>query len=291
MVGIFDLGSNSFISLVIDGREDIFEEVRVTKMAFSVREGKIDDCGIYRKIFLDMEKKLRKYTDNIYVFGTAVFREATNGDQCFQFIKGELPGRILDSSEEAIYSYRSVLWDEEISVKDPLVFDLGGGSLEVIESEGRFLSFPFGTGKVLQMMKESGFEATLTFLRKSFPSFSGTPVGIGGTFVTVAAFKEGKWDLRALHGSVIDLNLVESLIDEISFLSPQEIENLPFVPEGRGSTLLPGALITLAIVQKYGDLIVSRKGHRYALGWEIEWRARRDLNPRPPDPQSDALSS
>lgn len=268
MVGIFDLGSNSFISLVVDGKVEIFEEVVVASTISYVKDGKFKDCIDLKDIFTDMLKKVLRFTRNIHVFGTAVFREVENGSWCFEKIKDGYPGRILTPEEEARYSYLSVKRDSELNVENPLVFDLGGGSLEIVNDRD-WVSLPLGTRKIGEV-DERNFREKINFVRKNLPSFSGSPVGIGGTFVTIASYRFGKWDLSSVHGSVIDMSLIRNLFNLVKDMPYEKIDSLPFVPKGRGRTLKSGIAIAAAIVEKFGDLVVSRRGYRYALAWELE---------------------
>ncbi len=274
VVGIFDLGSNSFIALVLDGKEDVFEDVRVVKTAFYLKDGILKDCERFKEVFDSMKERVRAYTENIHVFGTAIFREARNGRECFELIKGGLPGRVLSGKEEALYSYLSVLWDEELKVKDPIVLDLGGGSLEVIRGEKDYLSLPFGTRKVLDLIEGNTVDEVVEGIVEALPGWKGKAVGIGGTFVTLASSILGRWSIKEVHGKVLTREIIEKLIFQYSRMSTDEIESLPYVPRGRGATLFPGSVVTLALSIKYGEIVVSRRGYRYGLGWEIERRRR-----------------
>ncbi len=268
MVGIFDLGSNSFIALVVDGKDEIHEEVKVTS-AFSYMKGnKFFSCETLRRDFLKMKSNAMKFTTNLYAFGTAVFREARNGEWCFNRIKGSTQGRILSAKEEARYSYLSVLWDDDIKIADPLVFDLGGGSLEIIR-EDKWISLPFGTKKVMNVTKDN-FRKLVDEIEKKLPDFSGKPVGIGGTFVTIASYRHKRWDLKRVHGSLIDLSLVNEIFSLIIDMTPDEVDSLPFVPKGRGKTLKSGLVVVTSILEKFGPVLISRRGYRYAIAWEID---------------------
>ncbi len=269
MVGIFDLGSNSFIALVLDGKKDIYERVEVTGMAFDVEDGVIRNCGKYREKFLKMLGEVEKCTGNIHVFGTAVFRYTKNGQECFNLIKGELPGRVLTSEEEAKYSYLSVVWDDELRVEKPVVYDLGGGSLEIISKE-TFKSTPYGTKYVKELLNKWDTETVKEFIKQQLPGILSEAVGIGGTFVTIAAFLLKEWNLKKVHGFVLKYSDVLRIYEKLSHMEEHEIGRYPFIPPGRERTLKPGTVITLAILEKHGKLIISRKGYRYALGWEIE---------------------
>ncbi len=268
MVAVFDLGSNSFISLVIDGKREIFEDVAVVSTISYVVNRRFKDCSNLKKTFSEMLKSVHRFTRNVHVFGTAVFRNTENGDWCFEKIKEDLPGKVLTPEEEARYSYLSVRMDDEINLKNPLVFDLGGGSLEVV-NEREWVSLPLGTRRIGEM-SERNFRKKVDFVKENLPDFQGTPVGIGGTFVTIASYMFGKWELSSVHGSVISSELVEKLFDLVKKMTPEEIDSLPFVPHGRGKTLKSGLVITLAIIEKFGDLTVSRRGYRYAIAWKLE---------------------
>ena len=268
MVGVFDLGSNSFISLIVDGKREIFEEVVVASTVSYVENGKFRDCSKLREIFSEMLKGVLRFTRNIHVFGTAVFRDVENGEWCFEEIRDGYPGKILTPEEEAKYSYLSAKMDEEIRVESPLVFDLGGGSLEVVNDK-EWISLPLGTRKIGEVNGEN-FREKVDYVKKNLPDFQGSPVGIGGTFVTIASSKFGKWDLSSVHGSVINMVIVENLFNLIKDMSSEEIDSLPFVPEGRGKTLKSGLAIAAAIVEKFGDMVVSRRGYRYAIAWKLE---------------------
>ncbi len=277
MVGVIDLGSNSFISLVVDGKEDVLEEVRVTKLSSRFREGVLEGCGDFRKIFLEMLEPVLKLTRNVKAFGTAVFREAHNGMECLEEIASGVPHEILSEESEARYSFLSVVEDEELEVEDPVVFDLGGGSLEIVTSEGS-TSLPLGTWKIIERYDLSRPSDVIRDIADGLKVEPGRPVGIGGTFVTIASFKIGRWDLKRVHGLRIDKGDVERLLDLITDLDPGEIENLEFVPKGRGETLLAGSLVTLAIIEATGEsLVVSRRGYRYGVAWEMEGSIGRSL--------------
>lgn len=269
MVGIFDLGSNSFISLVLDGKKEIMEEIKVTAVAFHVKDGYIQGCDKFKKEFEKMKKKVRMYTDNIHVFGTAVFREAKNGKECFNYIKGSCEGKILSGEEEARYSYLSVLWDEELNLRNPVVYDLGGGSLEILNGSSA-VSLPLGTKKVKDMLKEKKIDEVVDYIKRSLEKPYSQAVGIGGTFTTVAAAIIKEWNLSKIHGYKLTLDDLNHTIEMLFPMSEEEISNLSYIPRGREKTIKPGIIVIKAILELCGEIVVSRRGYRYAIGWELE---------------------
>lgn len=269
MVGVFDLGSNSFISIVLDGKKEIMENIRVTAVAFNVKDGYIQNCDKFKKEFEEMKKRVQKYTNNIHVFGTAVFREAKNGIACFDHIKGDCKGKILSGEEEARYSYLSVLWDEELGLENPVVYDLGGGSLEIIDGSSA-VSLPLGTKKVKDMLEKKNVYEVVEYIKKSLKVPHGTAAGIGGTFAVIVASIIKKWDLKKIHGYKLTINDLNSVMEKLFPMPENEISALPYIPQGREKTIKPGMVVVKALLELCGEIVVSRRGYRYAIGWELE---------------------
>ncbi len=269
MVGVFDLGSNSFISLVLNGKREIMEDIKVTAVAFHVKDGYIQNCEEFKKDFEDMKNKVKKYTNNIHVFGTAIFRETKNGKDCFDYIKGDHKGKILSGEEEAHYSYLSVLWDEELNLEHPVVYDLGGGSLEILDGSSA-VSLPLGTKKVKDMLKERNAEDVVRYIKSLLKAPSGQAAGIGGTFVVIVASIIKEWNLREIHGFKLTADELDRVMEKLFPMSEREIADLPYIPQGREKTIKPGMVVVKALLELCGEIVVSRRGYRYAIGWELE---------------------
>ena len=268
MTGVIDLGSNSFIGVVVDGKRDVFEDMVVVGLGSRIRGDFIEGCEEARVFFESLLEKMRNFTEDIRAFGTHVFRNAVNGGDCFKEITRGVDGRILSPWEEGRYSYLSVVWDEEINVSSPVVLDLGGGSLEIVTKDA-ISSLPYGTWNVKRALSGDPFEMAEK-LSGEIDIPDGKIVGIGGTFVTIGAYKIGEWNLEKIHGEVITKEDVENLMKLIKDMDETEIDSLDFVPKGRGKTLLPGTIVALAILKKKNEMIVSKRGYRYGIAWEIE---------------------
>ena len=300
-LGIIDLGSNSMIFLLVNEEGKILIE-RVEEWGIGGYD--IPPSSLISKMresISDFEKVCRKNKAEMYIFGTEYFRKHPN---IFEELVGSLPGKILDEEEEAMYSYLSTL---DIKGEDRIVVDLGGGSLEIIKREG-FESLKIGTHLLnrkfgLSQPYEKPTDMIVDWIVQRLPDCKGkTLIGIGGTFVSIAAFKRKQWDLEALHGEVLIVEEVRKIAEIVKRMNYEELRKLNYLPKGREKTLLSGLLITLALLKKYlPHMKVSTKGFRHAIAWDIlkngrltypwkEWRARGDLNPQPPDPQSGALS-
>lgn len=291
-VGVLDLGSNSFILLVQEGGRTVLEEVYELGLR-SVE----DEEEAFRLASRVISQIKARFSDvPLYAFGTAVFRERP---VLFERILRtfDLNGQILSEEDEAYFTYMSVDPNFERSIT---VFDLGGGSLEIVRKDW-FVSLPLGTHVLnrlfdLSLPNAPQFYEAVKHVESRLPDFE-SPVGIGGSFVAIAALKNGAWDLKTLDGIVLSQADVESVFERLKGNTLQQVRDWKVIPSGRERTIVAGCAVALAITKRE-PVTVSTKGFRHTLARMLErgrierpWRARGDLNSRPPDPQSGALSS
>jgi exopolyphosphatase/guanosine-5'-triphosphate,3'-diphosphate pyrophosphatase len=142
-----DLGSNSFHALIADvdrsGRLDVVEKVkRMPRIGEGIfRTGAISDVA-RRQALRAIDDLLpvveRNRPDAVYAVATSAVREARNGREFIEDVRGRfgLDVRIISGDEEARLSWvgaRARLGDR---IGRATLFDLGGGSLEAIWGEG-----------------------------------------------------------------------------------------------------------------------------------------------------------
>lgn len=291
MVAVLDLGSNSFILLVQKDGEVILEEVYEVGL-----KSIVDEQEAFRVASEVISQIKKKITGTVYAFGTAVFRERPNLFE--RIVKSfNLNGEILSEEDEAFFTYMSV---DPTFQRDITVLDLGGGSLEIVTKDW-FKSLPVGTHVLnslfdLSLPRMEHFDEAMKYVEKKLPSIE-NPVGIGGSFVAIAAMKLGKWDLKLLDRSVLKVSDIENALNRLKGKSYEEVRSWKIIPPGRERTIVAGCVVAMAVA-RFGPIEVSTRGFRHTLAGMIErgkidrpWRARGDLNSRPPDPQSGALSS
>lgn len=292
MVAVLDLGSNSFILLVQKDGEVILEEVYEVGLKSILNEEEAFKAA--SEAISQIKKKITGA--NVYAFGTAVFRERPALFE--RIVKSfDLNGEILSEEEEAFFTYMSV---DPTFQKNITVLDLGGGSLEIVTKDW-FKSLPIGTHVLnslfdLSLPRMEQFDEAVKYVEKKLPTIK-DPVGVGGSFVAIAAMKLGKWDLKLLDRSVLNVSDIENALNRLKGKSYEEVRSWKIIPSGREKTIVAGCAVAMAVA-KFGPIEVSTRGFRHTLAGMIEkgridrpWRARGDLNSRPPDPQSGALSS
>ncbi|AJC74809.1 guanosine polyphosphate pyrophosphohydrolase [Pseudothermotoga hypogea DSM 11164 = NBRC 106472] len=264
VVAVVDLGSNSFILLVQHEGETLLEEVYEVGLKSIGDEDEAFESA--SRVVSQIKAKVSDVP--IHVFGTAIFREKPH---LFERIvrKFGLKGEILSEEDEAYFTYMSV---DPSFEKDITVFDLGGGSLEVVRKDW-FMSLPLGTHVLnnlfdLSLPSIQQFEDALRHVEEMLPSFT-NPVGIGGSFVAIASMRIGKWDLKAVEGLILTHHDVEAVIQQLRGNTFEQVRGWNIIPAGREKTIVAGCAVALAIAKR-GSIKVSTKGFRHTLARMLE---------------------
>lgn len=268
MVAVLDLGSNSFILLVYDRGKVLLE--RVYEVGLKAIENEQEAFERASRTLEEILKETKRFDEKIpiHAFGTAVFRERPGLFQ--KLVKTfNLKGQILSEEEEAFFTYMSV---DPTFEKDLTVFDLGGGSLEVVKRNW-FVSLPLGTHVLNSMFDLSlpgarDFQRALDYVSERLPDFH-DPVGIGGSFVSLAALKVGKFDLELLDGVLLSFEDIEKVKEFLVSKTYEQIRQLNIIPPGRERTIVAGSVVAAAIARRE-SIKVSTKGFRHTLARMIE---------------------
>src|SRR5262249_35859684 len=164
-VGAIDIGSNSVRLLVAEvpdqtpwghALETLARAGEPCRLGRGLHEsGRVDDelverAGVLVREFLRRARGLG--ARSVVAAATAALRRAGNGAAAAERISelAGVPVRIVSEADEARLVYRSVILGSGQSVRgsQSVVFDLGGGSTEVVsgvgERLGRWTSLPFG---------------------------------------------------------------------------------------------------------------------------------------------------
>ncbi len=264
MIAVLDLGSNSFILLVYEKGRTILEKV----YEVGLKSFKDDEEAFYAaKSALTRIRNEVKDVE-IYAFGTAIFREKP---WLFHKLKNHFGfnGKILSEKEEAYLTYMCV---DPLRKEDITVFDLGGGSLEIVKKDW-FTSLHLGTHVLnslfdLSLPKAKDFESAVDYVSRQLPDFE-KPVGIGGSFVAISALKIGKWDLDLLEGFVLKTEDVQEITRRLREMTFEQVQSLKVIPLGREKTIIAGCVVA-TVIAKRSNIKVSTKGFRYTLAKMIE---------------------
>jgi len=302
-VGAIDIGSNSVRLLVaeIPAGEPWGERLEaVARAGESCRlgrglheSGRVEDelverAGVLVGEFLRRARSLG--ASHVLAAATAALRRAANGAAAAERIS-ELAGtpvRILSEADEARIVYRSVMMGlgRGLRGSQSVVFDLGGGSTEVVSGVGdrlgRWTSLPFGAVTLTEHLTASDppTEAELAGIRAwvrdelmhgcaSFPERTAVLAGVGGTVTVLAALDAGMgtYDPSQLEGAYVPRERVLALVDRIVRATQAQRREMPVMGEGRADIVGSGALVVEGLLERFRapGLVCSTQGLRYGL--------------------------
>lgn len=302
-VGAIDIGSNSVRLLVADltvkaGPDGPVETVaragEVCRLARGLqREGMIDAELAIRAGSLAAEFARRARSlgaQHIVIGATAAIRNAINGNEVVDLIEREsgLPVRILTGEDEARLIYRSVVvgLGRSASRSACVVFDIGGGSTEVVSgvgtSAGRWASLPFGAVSLTERWLHSdppsppevedlrrevldGIMHHCAYMPDRVPLLA----GVGGTVTVLASMDReiAAYEPSLLEGWTIRAERLGPLVERLLTSNHKQRMEFPIVGEGRADIVAAGALVVALLFERFpsAGLVCSTQGLRYGL--------------------------
>jgi exopolyphosphatase/guanosine-5'-triphosphate,3'-diphosphate pyrophosphatase len=300
-VGAIDVGSNSIRLLVADlPRDGGAALATVARAGEPCRLGRgLERTGVVEEPLAERAAALvAEFARRARVFGaarlivgaTAALRNAANGPAVAGLIarRSGLPVRILSGDEEARLVYEAVI----LGLGGParrsscVVFDLGGGSTEVVsgigERAGRWVSLPFGavslTERFLQRSPadpaevralEEHVRAEIGARCAELPAASPVLAGVGGT-VTACALLDlalPAYEPSRVEGWTIGLERLDALVERLARTTEEERRGLAILGTGRADIMVAGALAVRILAARFAarGLICSTQGLRYGL--------------------------
>ncbi len=301
MNAIIEIGTNSLKLLIYRTEPDfeaVFDETIITRLSEDYNlYGVICSQALYRNIE-EIQRCIsvaQKYKcKNISLYGTMIFRNASNSKEVLQIIlqRTGLKLNILSGQEEATYSFQAATHGIHVNNKKALVIDTGGGSTEFIFGEENSLRFAKSidvgavtlTDRFNLMNKVDAIvlKECKKYLLNEFNSLEidFTPdifIGIGGTVTTISAISQklDSYSADKVQGSIINLKDIIKLENELSLKNLETRKNIIGLSPKRADIILGGVLIVRSIFDKYGasEMIVCDHGLRYGLALK-EWRKK-----------------
>lgn len=283
-----DVGTNSVRLLVVDeeGRP-LAREMAITRLGRAVdRTGRLDDASLRHTL-----QVLRGYRDlweglgvdgrdgRVRIAATSAVRDATDRDRFFAGVR-DLTGvevEVLSGEREAVLTFLGAT--SGVPVEPPCaVLDIGGGSTELVVgdrhgavagsvslqlgsvrlTERVLASDPPTAGEVEAARQEAaGQLATAdTTLAGQGAAVAGAAflVGVAGTVTTLAALHLGleEYDGEAVHATRLPGAAVHDLVERLAGMTTDQRSRLGPLAPGRQDIILGGALILLAVLDRYG---------------------------------------
>jgi exopolyphosphatase/guanosine-5'-triphosphate,3'-diphosphate pyrophosphatase len=285
-VAVIDLGSNSFRLVVFMAGErwwkrtdEIYEPVRIGQglaATGSLGEKPIERALATLDVFSHFCRASGLGEGAVDAVATSAIRDAANAEGFLERARARfgLPIRVLSRETEARYGYLAAV--NSTTLEDGYVFDLGGGSMQLVRVEDRLAresgSWRLGTVRMSERFLPANGPAKrkqLDELREhlagelagaSWLSGSGADaterrlVGIGGTVRNLAAAAQRATGLpsNGVQGTVIESEVLDELVQRLASLPASERATVPGVKPARADLILAGAVVVQAVLKAGG---------------------------------------
>jgi len=269
-----DLGSNSFRVLVYDclNHQVLGEHNEVVGMADGLNKTKCISFEAQERVInaiKNSSEKLKYDPSKAVCVTTAAMRLAENSSQVLSYFKEQTGAKfnIIDGKEEArltLLAVKYALKREKINDSKFILLDIGGGSTEIIVSDGDdFICESFNFGIVTLTQKHNNYEELNLELQgyktkmEYFLTENGvkteefTFVATAGTPTTIAAIKLGQdffhYDKDEVNGTKISIKDLDECLELFRNSSTSTITKL--VGKGRVEFIEVGTFIYKSVFE------------------------------------------
>jgi exopolyphosphatase/guanosine-5'-triphosphate,3'-diphosphate pyrophosphatase len=312
-LAIVDLGSNTcrlvIYTLAPDGAfrltDQVSETVRIGENM--IGSGMLQPEPMHRALQL-----LKMYAglcaangiEHTIATATSAVRDARNGAEFVERVRKEtgLALQILSGDAEAFYAYAGAI--NGFALRDALIADLGGGSLELMQVQNRQpvsgTSLPLGAVRLSEQflrgdsISKSAAKALTAHIDAQLQSFArGQPapvtnlIALGGTARALAKVDQRRrgYPIERLHAYELSAEAVEEIADELLKKDLAARLKIKGLKDERADIIPAGALVIRQLMRYTGarSLLVSGRGLREGLLYEYllkrVYAAREDISP------------
>ncbi len=280
-VAVVDIGTNSTRLLIADvegnGVYEVERRTTVTNMGRGVdhtsticSDAVEDVCGViadYKARYEEME------AERVMAIATSAVRDALNGDAFIAELRERfnLDARMLTGEEEAHLTYLGATAHRP-TAGPTLVFDIGGGSTELILGTGREVGFhtslQAGTLRHAErhltsdppdphQLEDLAADIRNLIDRAIAAQPEGAParaIAVAGTPTSLAAIDQGlePYDPGRVHGYRLGMQRIQRMLSRLSSLPLAERLRVPGLHPGRAPTIVAGTVILVQVMRAFG---------------------------------------
>ncbi|MFN2612898.1 MAG: Ppx/GppA family phosphatase [Solirubrobacterales bacterium] len=291
-VAVIDMGTNStrlLVADVIDGRvEEIERRNTVTRLGRGVDlsrqlssdaiEDVCEAVGNYISIYQELG------VERVSALATSAVRDSSNGDAFLAELRERfaLDARVLSGEEEAGLTYLGATAGREPdtsgelvpgdSTGNTLVFDIGGGSTELICGRGPGVTFhaSLQVGTVRHTERHlsadppsaAAMEELAADVRSEIDQAVGSEPGavaehgiaVAGTPTSLAAIdlELDPYDPEKVHGHRLSLATISKKLSRLATMSLPERLRVTGLHPGRAPTIVAGVVILVEVMRAFG---------------------------------------
>jgi len=280
-VAVVDIGTNSSCLLLEDvenpGVYEVERRTTVTNMGRGVdHTGMIcsdaveDVCSViadYKARYEEMG------AERVMAIATSAVRDAVNGEAFIAELRErfELDARMLTGEEEAHLTYLGATAHRP-EAGPTLVFDIGGGSTELIVGTGREVGFhtSLQAGTIRQserhltsdppdphQLEDLAADIRNLIDRAVAAHPDGPParaIAVAGTPTSLAAIDQAlePYDSGRVHGYRLGMKPIQRMLSRLSCLPLAERLRVPGLHPGRAPTIVAGTVILVQVMRAFG---------------------------------------
>lgn len=272
-VAAIDQGTNSTRLLVVDAEgAELARDMIITRLGRGVDEtGRLVSASLAATIAV-IERFCRRaralHAERIRVSATSAVRDASNRTDLETAVQRNAFSQleVLSGEREGELSFlgatRGLETDEPVCV-----FDIGGGSTEFI-SGGQAISTQMGSVRLTERFvhNDPGSAAELNAMRDEIArrlnevdeavpvATAGTLVAVAGTATTMQAIALGldRYDPDLIHRTTLSAAAAGDVLERLVAMTTAERAALPVMAPGRADVIVAGALVLVAVLERWG---------------------------------------
>ena len=281
---VVDIGSNStrlLIAELDDGNvtAELERRTTVTRLGSGVdADGRLADDAMERTFNALAEYKTeidRRECDTRVAVLTSAVRDSANGEQFASEVKRRygLEPHVLTGDQEAQLTFLGATSERDPSDRSPtLVFDIGGGSTEMVIGAGREVTFHVSTqaGVVRQTerhlqtdppteaeqhkLSEDVHEIFVKAVPAQERSAVGHAIAVAGTATSLAAIAQDlePYDPERVHGFMLTSDECTRILARLAQLPLAQRREVAGLHPDRAPTIIAGALIFEQVMDLFG---------------------------------------
>jgi exopolyphosphatase / guanosine-5'-triphosphate,3'-diphosphate pyrophosphatase len=280
-VAVVDIGTNStrlLIGDVADGRVTQLERrTTVTNMGRGVDHTGLlcsDAVEDVCRVIADYKAQYEEMgAERVMAIATSAVRDAANGEAFIAELRErfDLDARLLDGAEEAQLTYLGAT-TQRPAESETLVFDIGGGSTELIVGSGREVAFQTSlqAGTIRQSerhltsdppdpheLEDLAAEIRTLIERAVAARAEARPmhaIAVAGTPTSLAAIDQElePYDPGRVHGYLLGMRRIQRMLSRLSSLPLAERLRVPGLHPGRAPTIVAGTVILVQVMRAFG---------------------------------------
>jgi exopolyphosphatase/guanosine-5'-triphosphate,3'-diphosphate pyrophosphatase len=280
-VAVIDIGTNSTRLLISDvegaNAEQVERRTTVTNMGRGVDHTNLICADAVEDVCRVIADYIARYeemgAERVMAIATSAVREAANGEAFIAELRErfDLDTRLLTGEEEAHLTYLGAT-AHRAEGEPTLVFDIGGGSTELIVGTGMHVGFhtSLQAGTIRQSERHltsdppdpHELEDLASEVRNLIdgavaeqPAAAPTrAIAVAGTPTSLAAVDQAlePYDPGRVHAYRLGMRKIQRMLSKLSSLPLAERLRVPGLHPGRAPTIVAGSVILVQVMRAFG---------------------------------------